>query len=162
AVTTQERWASPPSSPTIVGNAVDTMVWSSAAKRSARNSAPNTARSEVALCGPAIAIGSPTCHAVRGLRRLTQLFPLRRRWRRRGVRQWRAFGLRQERRGERSENVEQADDAGRAAVAAEADDQSAGDQRPQPRDQPRPVEADRDRGGPHARGIKLGEPNRHP
>jgi hypothetical protein len=32
AVTTQDRWLSPPSSPTIVGSAVATIVWSSAAR----------------------------------------------------------------------------------------------------------------------------------
>jgi hypothetical protein len=33
AVTTQDRWLRPPSSPTMVGSAVDTIVWSSAARR---------------------------------------------------------------------------------------------------------------------------------
>ena len=39
AVITQDRWFSPPRSPTIVGRAVDTMVWSSAASRIASISA---------------------------------------------------------------------------------------------------------------------------
>jgi hypothetical protein len=34
----------------MVGSAVDTTVWSSAASHSARNSAPNTARMEVGFC----------------------------------------------------------------------------------------------------------------
>ena len=33
AVTTQDRWLRPPRSPTMVGSAVATMVWSSAASR---------------------------------------------------------------------------------------------------------------------------------
>ena len=39
AVTTQDSRDSPPRSPTIVGSAVDTMVWSSAASRIASISA---------------------------------------------------------------------------------------------------------------------------
>ena len=31
-MTTHDRWLSPPSSPTIVGRAVETIVWSSAAR----------------------------------------------------------------------------------------------------------------------------------
>jgi uncharacterized PurR-regulated membrane protein YhhQ (DUF165 family) len=43
-VTTHERWFSPPSSPTMVGSAVDTIVWSSAASSMVSMSAPTTAR----------------------------------------------------------------------------------------------------------------------
>ena len=39
AVITQDRWLSPPRSPTIVGSAVATIVWSSAASRIASISA---------------------------------------------------------------------------------------------------------------------------
>src|SRR3989442_983612 len=41
-VTTQERWLRPPRSPTIVGSAVETIVWSSAARNMPSISAPNT------------------------------------------------------------------------------------------------------------------------
>src|SRR5262245_20678709 len=44
AVTTQERWSSPPRSPTIVGSAVETIVWSSAARRRTSSSAPKMSR----------------------------------------------------------------------------------------------------------------------
>ena len=40
AVTTQDRWDRPPRSLTIVGSAVDTIVWSSAASSIASMSAP--------------------------------------------------------------------------------------------------------------------------
>ena len=45
AVITQEMWFSPPRSPTIVGSAVDTMVWSSAASRMPSISAAYTSTS---------------------------------------------------------------------------------------------------------------------
>ena len=45
AVITQEMWFSPPRSPTIVGRAVDTMVWSSAASRMPSISAAYTSTS---------------------------------------------------------------------------------------------------------------------
>src|SRR4029453_17195372 len=41
-VTTHERCSRPPRSPTIVGSAVDTIVWSSAARNMPRPSAANT------------------------------------------------------------------------------------------------------------------------
>ena len=41
AVTTQESWSRPPSSPTIVGRAVDTIVWSSEASSIASSSPEN-------------------------------------------------------------------------------------------------------------------------
>lgn len=40
AVTTHDRWLSPPRSLTIVGSAVDTIVWSSAASSMASMRAP--------------------------------------------------------------------------------------------------------------------------
>ena len=40
AVTTQVRWDAPCRSPTMVGRAVDTMVWSSAARNMPSSSAP--------------------------------------------------------------------------------------------------------------------------
>src|SRR5438445_746991 len=58
-VTTHERWFSPPRSPTIVGSAVDTMVWSSAASTLIRGGSPCASRcSACRLAGdsfPAIA-----------------------------------------------------------------------------------------------------------
>ena len=63
------------------------------------------------------------------LRHLTPLFcPYRQRWRQ-CLGQRLSVGLGKERRGPQSENEEQADDRGRQAIAAEADDQGAGDQR---------------------------------
>jgi hypothetical protein len=44
AVTTHDRLLRPPSSPTIVGSAVDTMVWSSAASSITSSSAGNSRR----------------------------------------------------------------------------------------------------------------------
>ena len=42
AVTTQDRCPAPPSSPTIVGSAVETIVWSSAARNMPSRTVPNT------------------------------------------------------------------------------------------------------------------------
>src|SRR5919204_3170767 len=44
-VTTHERWFRPPRSPTIVGNAVETIVWSSAARNMPSISAAKTVQS---------------------------------------------------------------------------------------------------------------------
>ena len=44
AVTTQERSETPPRSPTIVGNAVETIVWSSEASSRTSRSAPKMRR----------------------------------------------------------------------------------------------------------------------
>src|SRR4051794_21062319 len=44
-VTTQERWLRPPRSPTIVGSAVETIVWSSAARNIPSIRAPKTVHS---------------------------------------------------------------------------------------------------------------------
>ena len=44
-MTTHERWSSPPRSPTIVGSAVETIVWSSAARNMPSISAPKTGTS---------------------------------------------------------------------------------------------------------------------
>ncbi len=46
AVTTHERWFSPPRSPTIVGSAVATIVWSSAARNMPSMSAAKIMRTE--------------------------------------------------------------------------------------------------------------------
>ena len=58
-MTTQERWFRPPSSPTIVGSAVATIVWSSAASSMASMSATKTTvtprRERVAGAGSAAA-----------------------------------------------------------------------------------------------------------
>ena len=40
--TTQDRWPAPPRSPTMVGSAVDTIVWSSAASSMPSSRVPNT------------------------------------------------------------------------------------------------------------------------
>jgi hypothetical protein len=44
-VTTQERWLRPPRSPTIVGKAVETIVWSRAARNIPSINAPKTVHS---------------------------------------------------------------------------------------------------------------------
>ena len=54
AVTTQDRWVAPPRSPTMVGNAVPTIVWSSAA-----SSMPNAMTSKIALRRPGLNEGGP-------------------------------------------------------------------------------------------------------
>ena len=48
AVTTQERCEMPPRSPTIVGSAVETIVWSSAAKQQHEHRAPEDQRGRAA------------------------------------------------------------------------------------------------------------------
>src|SRR5207302_1294063 len=53
AVTTHERCWSPPRSPTIVGSAVDTIVWSSDASRMTSISAPKTTRTRW-RCSPEV------------------------------------------------------------------------------------------------------------
>ena len=53
AVTTQERCEMPPRSPTIVGSAVETIVWSSAASSSTSISARKIARTRGWGCGAA-------------------------------------------------------------------------------------------------------------
>src|SRR5680860_1551097 len=53
AVTTQDRWLSPPSSPTMVGRAVDTIVWSKAASSIAVISPAKTPRIWRCDSGPA-------------------------------------------------------------------------------------------------------------
>jgi hypothetical protein len=50
AVTTHERCCRPPRSPTIVGSAVATIVWSSEASRTTRISAPKITRTRGAGC----------------------------------------------------------------------------------------------------------------
>ena len=54
-MTTHERWSRPPRSPTIVGSAVETIVWSSAARNMPSISAPKTGTS----ARPVSTSGSP-------------------------------------------------------------------------------------------------------
>src|SRR6185437_6174010 len=55
-VTTQERWLSPPRSPTIVGSATETIVWSSAARNMPSISAMKTVRRAVPVSLPSSSI----------------------------------------------------------------------------------------------------------
>ena len=52
AVTTQESWSIPPSSPTIVGSAVETIVWSSEASSIASSRPANVSRTRAGLRAP--------------------------------------------------------------------------------------------------------------
>src|SRR5437016_411432 len=54
-VTTQERWLRPPRSPTIVGSAVETIVWSSAARNMPSISATKTMRRARPRSGASVA-----------------------------------------------------------------------------------------------------------
>ena len=63
-VTTQERCSRPPRSPTIVGSAVDTIVWSSDAMNSTRSSAPKIRRrwrAAVSVMVPPIGVALQQC-----------------------------------------------------------------------------------------------------
>src|SRR3954449_8759119 len=56
AVTTHERCSRPPRSPTIVGSAVDTIVWSSDASSMTSMSPPMTSRIDGSARFPAVAL----------------------------------------------------------------------------------------------------------
>src|SRR5438067_5144052 len=58
-VTTQERWLRPPRSPTIVGSAVETIVWSSAARNMPSMSAAKTVQSARPWSRPSSAMLPP-------------------------------------------------------------------------------------------------------
>src|ERR671934_1499340 len=58
-VTTHERWLSPPRSPTIVGSAVETIVWSSAARNMPSMSAAKTVHSARPWSRPSSAMLPP-------------------------------------------------------------------------------------------------------
>src|SRR6184192_3879874 len=56
-VTTQERWLRPPRSPTIVGSAVETIVWSSAARNMPSINAAKTVHSALPVRRPCSGMG---------------------------------------------------------------------------------------------------------
>ena len=58
-MTTHERWLRPPRSPTIVGSAVDTIVWSSAARNMPSMSATKTVASARPLRRASASGGAP-------------------------------------------------------------------------------------------------------
>src|SRR5471032_3078998 len=68
-VTTHDRLSSPPSSPTMVGSAVETMVWSSAASSMTSSSAVKSSR----IGGRSSMTGSGTEDATEGCRDSIQL-----------------------------------------------------------------------------------------
>src|ERR1700744_2118294 len=74
------------------------------------------------------------------------------------LRQRLAPGLRQKRREQQPDQIDEADRHGRMTVAAKACDQRARDERSRPREQPRYVETEGDRGAAHTCRIELGEP----
>ena len=61
AVVTHSMWSTPPSSPTMVGRAVDTIVWSSELTNMASMSPANTAMSERLLMISPCSGTAPAC-----------------------------------------------------------------------------------------------------
>src|ERR1700751_3649180 len=76
-----------------------------------------------------------------------------------GLRQRFSLRLRQERHRDQPKNVEQADNGRGFAVAAEADNQGAGDQRSDRGDQPRRIEDETGGSGAHSRWKEFRQPN---
>src|SRR5579871_3520362 len=74
------------------------------------------------------------------------------------ARQRPAFGFGQERRRQQSQHVDRRHDRGRHAEAAQVDDQRAGQERPEERDEARGIERERHRGRADARREQLRQP----
>src|ERR1700722_277703 len=85
-------------------------------------------------------------------------------WQRQWVGFWQRFSFRlgQERHGDQPENVEQADDRCRFAIAAQADNQGAGDQRCDRGDQSRCIEDETGSSRSHPRRKEFRQPYRRP
>src|ERR1039458_1729900 len=62
AVTTHDRWLSPWRSPAMVGNAVDTIVWSSAARNMPSMSAPST--TTIRRCSSSVGVSAKSGRSV--------------------------------------------------------------------------------------------------
>src|SRR5580704_12048451 len=94
--------------------------------------------------------------------RLRQMFPFLWPRQRVGFRQRLSLGLGQERHRHQPKNIEQADDRRRFAIAAEADNQGAGDQRGDGGYQSRRIEDETGSGRTHPRRKQFRQPYRRP